>query len=122
MTRRSIVILFLSAFLVSGAIYGTYRLGYAKGFDIAYTAEHSHYLFEKNRAGAFEKRIANQRRCVDKMAKSIQPVESTGFFALGEMMERFGLMFRGTLKCDRDSNFGSITQEQYAHIMPPRGQ
>lgn len=105
------------ALLVAMYSIGNY-FGYQHGFKVAYTAEHSHYMFERRRADAFQRRITSQRRCIDKMATSIQPVQDAGFAGLGEMFAAFGLIYRGTVDCNRDAGFGYLTDKQYHRIIP----
>ena len=97
------------------------HFGYAQGFRVAYTAEHSHYLYEKKRADKLQRTVANHRRCVEKMAASIPPVQSAGFQGLGETFQRFGLMYWGTVRCNETAGFGFITQTQHRRIIPASG-
>lgn len=109
------LILILAAALIAYLIGD--RIGYKRGFSVAYTAEHSHYMFEKRRADTFQKRITSQHRCISKMAASIPPVESGGLAGLGELMQRFGLIYWGTVRCNQTSGFGYVNQQQMNRIM-----
>ena len=119
-SRASLPYAWLALVLVVAAIAYVIgdRVGYQHGFAIAYTAEHSHFMFEKRRADRFQGRITDQRRCINKMAGSISPVESGGFAALGEVMQRFGLIYWGTVRCNQTAGFGYVNQQQIRRIMP----
>lgn len=96
-------------------------VGYNGGFHVAYTAEHSHYLFEQKRADRMQQTVANQRRCINIMASQIQPVDSGGLEGIGEMMQRFGLLYWGTVKCNQTAGFGYVTRQQFQRIVPSAG-
>lgn len=110
----------IAAIVIAACLIGfaSYRVGYSKGYSTAYDSEHSHYVFEKKRADVFASRISTQKRCVDKMAKSVDPVAGVGFFAIAETMRQFSLLYWGTVRCDQDSSFGFVTQEQFRRIIP----
>jgi hypothetical protein len=97
------------------------KLGYDRGYAVAYSSEHSHFLFQKQRADKFARTIAAQRRCVDTLGNTISPVESAGFAGLGETMQKFGLMYWGTVRCNQDAGFGFISRTQYKRIVPSAG-
>jgi hypothetical protein len=107
--------------VIAGSFFIGQRVGYDNGYNVAYTSEHSHYLFEQKRANRMQQTVATQRRCVNVMAANIQPVDSTGFAGLGEMMQRFGLLYWGTVKCNQSAGFGYVTQQQYQRIVPSSG-
>ena len=104
--------------VIAGSFFIGQHVGYDSGYHVAYTSEHSHYLFEQKRANHMQQTVATQRRCINVMAAQIQPVDSGGLAGLGEMMQRFGLLYWGTVKCNQSAGFGYVTQQQYQRIVP----
>ena len=104
--------------VATGSYFVGNHFGYQHGFAVAYTTEHSHYLFEKNRADRFKSRITGNKRCIDKMVSSMKPITSSGLEAFAEVMMRFGQLYHGTLKCNQDAGFGYVTQQQFQRLIP----
>ena len=92
--------------------------GYKVGFQAAYVPEHSHFVFEQKRANAFDKRIKDNRRCVDHMVHGIPSVDSEGFAAIGELMRNVGMLGRGMMDCNRFSSFGVPSRAEIGRIIP----
>jgi hypothetical protein len=112
-------LLSIGALVVAALIYfAGDHFGYTRGYHVAYTSEHSHYVFEKRRADHMLARITGNRRCVSKMAGNIPTVQDSGFAGLGERFAAFGMMYWGTVHCNQTAGFGYIDAKEYARIMP----
>jgi hypothetical protein len=121
--HRSQVWLFLTSGLIiaAAAFFIGHYVGYRSGYQAAYVPEHSHYVFEQKRARAFQKRITDQRRCIDSHVRDIPSIDSGGFVGLGELFRNVGLLYAGTRICDGASGLGVPTQEQLKRIFPNSG-
>ena len=107
-------------FLIGSYCLGHY-FGYRSGYQAAYIPEHSHFIFEQKRAAAFQKRITDQRRCIDEHVRSIPSIDESGFAGLGEMFRNVGLVVLATRLCDSASRFGVPSQDQLKRIIPSSG-
>jgi hypothetical protein len=117
---RGRVVLFgiIGAIALLLAFFGGRWWGYNTGFQAAYVPEHSHYIFEQKRADAFDKRIKDNRRCVDHMAHAIPPIEDGGFAALGEELRNIAMLARGMMDCNDASGFGTPSRGDLSRIIP----
>ena len=110
------LIIVLAIALAIGCFFEGKSLGYKSGYTVAYNSEHSHYLFEKRRGDVMQKRIAVQKACVKGFVRKIPAIQSGGLAAIGELMTNVRSVIIGTVSCDRASDFGSITSEEYTRI------
>jgi hypothetical protein len=109
------VVAFLTAIVV---FFLGHYVGYRSGFQAAYVPEHSHFIFEQKRATALQKRITDQRRCIDKHVGAIPSIDSGGFAGIGELFRNVGLLYGSTRLCDSASGLGVPTQAQLKRIFP----
>jgi len=110
------LIIVLAIGLAIGCFFEGKLLGYKSGYSVAYNSEHSHYLFEKRRGDVMQKRIAVQKTCVREFVRQIPTIQSGGLAAIGELMANVRAVIFGTVSCDRASDFGSITSDEYERI------
>jgi hypothetical protein len=116
--RQWLVIGGAALVLVVGSFLIGHYFGYRSGYQAAYVPEHSHFIFEQKRATAFQRRITDQRRCIDQHVSAIPSIDASGFAALGELFRNFGLLYLSTRLCDSASGFGIPTQAQLKRIIP----
>jgi hypothetical protein len=117
--KRRTILLALVALVFAAATAGAgWYFGNRHGYDVAYTSEHSHYLFERARANKMQASIGRQKACINHLAGALKPVTDTGLYALGEIMGTFGLMYWGTISCNRQSGFGFLTAAQVHRVLP----
>jgi hypothetical protein len=117
--RLQVWLLGASALIVAvGALFIGHYFGYRSGYQAGYIPEHSHYIFEQKRARVLQKRITDQRRCIDKRVLAIPAIDSGGFAGLGELFRNIGLLYAGTRICDAASGLGVPTRAQLKRIFP----
>jgi len=111
-----------SAFIVAvAAFFIGHYVGYRSGYQAGYIPEHSHYIFELKRARAFQKRITDQRRCIDGHVRDIPSIDAGGFAGIGELFRNVGLLYAGTRICDGANGLGVPSQQQLKRIFPSNG-
>ena len=113
---RYVTIVVVVVVVIAGIFFAN-KLGYDSGYRTAYASEHSHFLFEKSRGDKMHKRIALQQKCVATTVSHVPRVTDGGFAGVGEMMSALGQLFGGSVRCDREAGFGTVTPEQYRIIM-----
>lgn len=113
------VLLSLAALITVGVSFflGHY-FGYRSGYQAAYVPEHSHFVFEQKRARGLQKRITDQRRCIDQRVRAIPSIDAGGFVGLGELFRNVGLLYASTRLCDDASGLGVPSQSELKRIFP----
>lgn len=112
------LIITIALLVVIGAFVIGHYFGYRSGYQAGYVPEHSHFIFEQKRARALQKRIADQRRCIDQHVRGIPSIDAAGFAGLGELFRNVALLYVGTRLCDGASGFGVPTQSELRRIFP----
>ncbi len=101
---------------VSAFVFGR-NVGYDHGFNVAYTTEHSHYLYEKNRGDHMQKRIDTQRACVNDVVRHMSPIQDSGFPGLAELMSNIKTILSGSVSCDRRADFGTMSPAEATRLL-----
>jgi hypothetical protein len=115
--RQAIATGVIGLAIAVGAYFLGQHVGYRNGFNVAYSSEHSHYLFEKTRGDNMQRRIAVQRRCIERTINAMTPVTDSGFSGLGEIMVNVKIYVFGSMACDRAAGFGAVTPQQWEAVM-----